>query len=347
MINYFNDGKDNMYPFSLSRESVDMFYGTMTNRMRVAGFCMTKDHNPETMDVEINGAFRGFAALEKIFALQPGQALYDASGRMVASFGEEKERVDTEESLLFEYAFQMMMDNGTFIKEDAAFLGFEENKVTDLGAARIEEHVHFDTSGGPVIIDKGAVINAFSRIEGPAYIGRDVQILSAKVRENCSFFDKVRIGGEVEDSIFYPFSNKCHEGFVGHSIFGSFVNLGALTTTSDLKNTYGGIAIQLNGKLIDTGSNKIGTFCGDHSKTGIGTLINSGTVIGFSANLFGGGFFKKEYTSYYWGRADRGTIYKLEKAMGTAKAVMPRRGLEFTKEDEELFTSIWNEENRG
>ncbi|MCD6579937.1 hypothetical protein J7L48_10730 [bacterium] len=338
MIKYYHEEKDNFYPLSLSREIEDMYYGAFTNRERLNKFVETRKELTD-IDMEINSRFKGFSALKEIFSYGVNVKLVDEKDMFIAKIGSGEKEVTLKKDILFNYVFDMMAKNSEFLKEDISFLTEKELHISN--GVIIEDGVFFDTKTGPVFIGENAHIQANSRIQGPCYIGKNAIILSAKVREGCSIFDFVRIGGEVEESIFYPYSNKYHEGFVGHSIFGSFTNLGALTTTSDLKNNYGEIKMFLNGKFIETGTIKLGTLCGDHSKLGIGTLLNSGTVIGFSSNLYGGGFFKKEYNSFYWGNNVKGQFYQLDKAEETAKVVMKRRNIEFTKEDASTFQKIY------
>ncbi len=330
MITLFEDHRSNFYPFTLSRTIANMYYGLFNNIERVEIF--SAKTKKEDLDIEINSRFMGFGALKYIFDLKKDSKLIDINGDCVARRGAGTRKTKIEKKLLFSFSYDMMAENGVFIRDDIRETKGDEKLIVDKSAV-IEDFVYLDTKNGPIFIDKEAKIHAGSRIEGPCYIGKKTKIFTAKIRKNTSIFTDCRIGGEVEQSIFYPYSNKYHEGFVGHSIFGSFTNLGALTTTSDLKNNYGNIRIFLQGKAVDTDIMKLGTLCGDHTKLGIGTLINSGTVIGFSSNLFGGGFFKKEYPSFYWGRADKGTTYDIEKAIETAKISMKRRGINFSKDE--------------
>ena len=145
--------------------------------------------------------------------------------------------------------------------------------------ARIEPLVLIDTTSGPVMIDRGAVVQAFSRLEGPCYVGADTHILAGRVK-GSSLGPQCRIGGEVEASIVHGHSNKAHEGFLGHSYIGEWVNFGSGTQTSDLRNDYGKVTVTVNGKKIETGLLKVGSFVGDHTKTSISTLFNTGSVAG-------------------------------------------------------------------
>ncbi|MCP4581271.1 MAG: hypothetical protein GY839_06605 [candidate division Zixibacteria bacterium] len=201
--------------------------------------------------------------------------------------------------------------------------------------------VYIESKKGPVIIDENAVIEPRSLIQGPAYIGKDSVIMAGLIREGCSLGPVCKVGGELEESIILGYSNKSHEGFIGHAYLGEWVNLGALTTNSDLKNNYGEISVQLMGKVIKTGLNKVGCFIGDHTKTGIGTTFNTGIVIGFSNNLYGGSLFlEKEIGHLKWGTPGALVDFKLDKAIGLARKAMPRRHRELSQASEELFRHI-------
>lgn len=162
-------------------------------------------------------------------------------------------------------------------------------------SARILPGSVFDTREGPVIIDQDVQVSPFSYIEGPLYAGPGARLDNVRLTGGCVLGPAVRAGGEIENSIFDAFSNKHHEGFVGHSILGRWVNLGALTTTSDLKNNYGSVRLQIDNRganegttLIDTETIKFGSLIGDCVKTAIGTMLNTGTVLDAGSNIFGG-----------------------------------------------------------
>jgi UDP-N-acetylglucosamine diphosphorylase/glucosamine-1-phosphate N-acetyltransferase len=210
--------------------------------------------------------------------------------------------------------------------------------------AEIGAGVVIDNRYGPVIIDKNTVVGPLSFVEGPCYIGPDTRIFRGNIRSGCSFGPCCRVGGEVEESIFQGYTNKYHDGFMGHAYLGSWVNLGAMTTNSDLKNNYKNISVRVNGRDIDTGSMKVGSFIGDHSKTGIGTLINTGVSIGFSCNIFGGTLVtSREILSFSWGDERGYDIYRLDKAMEVARVTMSRRNIEFSPDEERLFSIIFEQ----
>ncbi|HEY6437276.1 MAG TPA: putative sugar nucleotidyl transferase, partial [Ignavibacteriaceae bacterium] len=214
----------------------------------------------------------------------------------------------------------------------------------------IKPGVVLDASTGPVFIEKNVDIFPNAVIQGPFYIGESSKIKScATVYPNVSIGKVCKVGGEVEDTIIHPYSNKQHSGFLGHSYLGSWINIGADTNNSDLQNNYGTIKVQVNGRHIDSGKQFIGLMMGDHSKTAINTMFNTGTVVGFSSNVFGAGFPPKYIPSFGWGGSESMKEYKLFKAIETAKAVFTRRDRNFEKEDEEMFETIFNltEEDRS
>lgn len=207
----------------------------------------------------------------------------------------------------------------------------------------IKPGVVLDGSTGPIFIEKSVTIFPNAVIQGPFYIGESSKIKScATIYPNVSIGNVCKVGGEVEDSIIHPYTNKQHSGFLGHSYLGSWINLGADTNNSDLQNNYGSITVQVNGKRINSGRQFVGLMMGDHSKTAINTMFNTGTVVGFSSNVFGAGFPPKYVPSFGWGGSESMLEYKLAKAVETAKVVFARRDKDFKKEDEEMFEVIFN-----
>jgi len=207
----------------------------------------------------------------------------------------------------------------------------------------IAPSVVIDASGGPVIIEENTRIEPFSYIQGPCYLGPGCRIVGGRIRSGTSLGPTCRVGGEVEESIMLGYCNKYHEGFLGHAYLGEWVNLGALTTNSDLKNNYKEITVEIGGESVSTGSIKIGSYIGDHTKTGIGTMLNTGINIGFSCNLYGAALFpQKSIKSFSWGEPENLRDYQLEKAVETAEISMDRRGIEFSNIHKKLFEDIHN-----
>ena len=204
--------------------------------------------------------------------------------------------------------------------------------------ARVHKQVFLDATQGSIYIDHGAEIRPFTTIIGPSYVGPGTIVERAKISRS-SIGPECRIGGEVEACIFRGFSNKHHDGFIGHSYVGEWVNLGAMTTNSDLKNNYGPVRVSFHDEEYDTGLIKLGCFIGDHTKLGIGTLIPTGAVIGSFVNFAGGGMMPKFVADFRWLTVDSDEKYDLQKAMNTAKTVMKRRRVRMSKQYEQIIRS--------
>jgi len=226
--------------------------------------------------------------------------------------------------------------------ESAVVFGPRERLFVAPGA-EIHPFVCIDTRHGPVTIAEDCEVHPFTRIEGPCYVGRGTILLGAKVREGCSIGPMCRVGGEVEESILHGYSNKYHDGFLGHAYVGEWVNLGALTTNSDLKNDYTTVSVLLNGRPVDTGSTKVGSFIGDHVKTSIGTLLNTGTIVGTMAVLVATGAPLPKYIPpFAWflnGVVTKG--FGLTQLLATARTAMSRRKVPMTAEDETLLRHVF------
>ncbi|HEY2027519.1 MAG TPA: putative sugar nucleotidyl transferase, partial [Gemmatimonadaceae bacterium] len=160
-----------------------------------------------------------------------------------------------------------------------------DHAVSVAPDAIVEPHVVFDATAGPISIGAGSHVHAFTRVTGPCYVGRRVTILGGDVT-GCSIGDVCKVRGELSNTILLGYANKGHDGFVGHSYLGRWVNLGAGTITSNLKNTYGSVALWTPSGIRDTGMQFLGTLFGDHVKTGIGLRLTTGTVLGAGANVY-------------------------------------------------------------
>lgn len=218
-----------------------------------------------------------------------------------------------------------------------------EDKIFIDEGAKVKPGVVLDAESGPIYIGKDAKIFPNAVIEGPAFIGNKSAIkIGAKIYENTSIGEVCKVGGEVEGSIIHSYSNKQHDGFLGHSYLGMWVNLGADTNNSDLKNNYGSVKVIINGEQVDSGSMLVGLTMGDHSKCAINTMFNTGTVVGVSSNIFGAGFPPKYIPSFSWGGAESMTSYDVEKALDVAKCVMARRNIKLTGVEEKVFREIFD-----
>ena len=201
-----------------------------------------------------------------------------------------------------------------------------EYPVCVLGGAVIEPCVVFDATHGPILIDRKATIHAFTRLVGPCYVGAGSTVLGSDIR-GSSIGPVCKVRGEVSTSILVGYANKGHEGFVGHSCIGEWANLGAGTTTSNLKNTYGAVSLQTPSGVRETGMQFLGTLMGDHAKTGIGMRLTTGTIVGAGASIFGSDMPAKLVPPFAWGeRAPYGT-WELGKFLAVAERVMGRRSV--------------------
>jgi len=259
----------------------------------------------------------------------------------------------------WEYLWDIVLANGEQITSDFAAAGKygiegtieqpcairgSKKDIYIAPQAAVHPMVVIDAEKGPVYIDKGAQIQPFSRIEGPCYIGQESILLGAKCRAGNTIGPFCRIGGEVEASVIQGYSNKYHDGFIGHSYIGEWVNLGALTTNSDLKNDYSAVTVIVEGeKPINTGSSKIGSFIGDHTKTSIGTLLNTGSYVGAMAVIMATGKpLPKSIPSFAWfveGVVTKGfgrtSLYQ------TARTAMSRRGREWTQAEQAMWDAVF------
>jgi UDP-N-acetylglucosamine diphosphorylase/glucosamine-1-phosphate N-acetyltransferase len=216
--------------------------------------------------------------------------------------------------------------------------GLEKEEIYIGENVKIAPGVVIDATEGAVIISDNVKIMPNSVIIGPCFIGANSVIkIGAKIYENCAIGNNCKIGGELENSIIQSYSNKQHEGFLGHSFIGEWVNLGADTNNSDLKNTYENITVNLNGKTVKTERMFLGLLCGDHTKSGINTMFTTGTIAGVCGILVREWFLPNFIPSFSWGGGQKSPIYHLEKAIKTVNTVMARRGKELLAEEKVLL----------
>jgi UDP-N-acetylglucosamine diphosphorylase/glucosamine-1-phosphate N-acetyltransferase len=250
----------------------------------------------------------------------------------------------THNETMLRHDFGSMRKNGRAPK--GVYIKGDKKNIYVARSATVHKMVFLDVSDGPIYIDEGAVVGPFSTIVGPTYIGPKTVVEHAKVIRSV-IGPHCRIGGEVEACIFQGYANKHHEGFLGHSFVGEWVNLGALTTNSDLKNNYGPVRLTIGKKEFDTGLMKLGCFIGDHTKLGIGTLIPTGAVIGSFVNFAGGGMIPRFTPSFRWLTPGKEEYYDLGKAISTAKVVMERRDVKMSKQYERMIRTLHGQIRRS
>ncbi len=212
------------------------------------------------------------------------------------------------------------------VPEGSIVLG-DPSDVISLRAT-VEPGVVFDVRQGPVVIEEGAEVRSGTRLEGPTYIGSGTRILGGFIRGSV-FGPECRVRGEVAATVFLGYGNKAHDGFIGHSVVGHWVNLGAGTTTSNLKNTYGSVRLEIAGHRIETGRSNLGTLFGDHAKTAIGTMLPTGAVVGAGANVFGAAQVPKYIRPLAWGC--NGERITEEGFLTVAKRVLARRNVDWSE----------------
>lgn len=247
--------------------------------------------------------------------------------------------------------WDLVTKNADRIREDVACLwkfDSETRGVLRIGdgtislgkGAEIEPGVHVDTRNGPIRLSDGVRVEGPARLTGPLFIGADSRILGGHVGTS-SIGPVCIVRGEVADSVFLGFVNKAHDGYIGHAVLGQWVNLGAFTTNSDLKNNYRPVHVWTPDGDLDTNLLKVGCFVGDHVKTGIGTVINTGTVIGAGSNVFGGLMPPAVVPPFSWGAGPDLRDHNLDKFLATTERAMLRRDQELTAGARRILEEAW------
>lgn len=214
------------------------------------------------------------------------------------------------------------------------------NPIIIESGAIIAPNTHLDSRSGSILISTGAYISPFTHIIGPAFVGARTRLLGGSM--SCfTAGPECKLRGEISNSVILSHTNKSHDGYLGHSYVGRWVNFGALTCNSDLKNNYGEIKILTNGQLVNTGQQKLGIFVGDHVKTGIGSLFPGGCTIGCGTNFFGGGMAPHDIPPFSWGTANDLEPYDLSAFLQMVRKVMTRRDVELTSKAEKLLLEAW------
>ncbi len=265
--------------------------------------------------------------------------------------------VAMDEARLVSFPWQLIECNGDVIRDDfqrmplrgpseeasiypGVHLVGEDNMVIGDGAV-IKPGAVIDASDGPVIIGDRTVVEPGAVVMGPVSIGADCIVRAgARILENTSTGNVCKVGGEIDATIVAGYSNKQHDGFIGHSYLGEWVNIGAASNNSDLKNNYSPVRMWNAGSIRPTGRQFMGVIMGDHTKTGINTLFNTGTVVGFNCNVYSSEMPAKFVPSFSWGHGEHMTEYDLERAMQTAQVVLERRRVRFGDAHRRIFERI-------
>jgi len=293
----------------------------------------------ESRDAELPGADVSLEPLEAVLtALGPKLAVKEAEATMI----DFPWLLIRHNSAMIESDFERLYTPAVNAEMPALSCMLGSEHIYIAPTARIHPMVVLDATEGPIIIEEDVIIFPHTRVEGPGYIGPECRLMGGKIREACSFGPVCRVGGEVECVIMQGYSNKYHDGFLGHTYICEWVNIGGATTNSDLKNDYTTVSVYFKGEVTDTGEQFLGSMIGDHTKTSIGALLNTGTVVGMMSNLvFSGQLMPKDVPSFCWmlnGRPTKGM--GLKAMLRTARAAMGRRKKEMSAAEEKLIRHL-------
>ncbi len=234
------------------------------------------------------------------------------------------------------------MGIGAQVPEEPGVIMLGRERIGLAPGAAVRAGAVLDARSGPIRVGKNAEIGSLATIEGPAYIGpNSVVNPGSRVRGGCVFGPCVKVGGEIENTVIQGFTNKQHDGFLGHSYIGSWVNLGAGTTNSDLKNNYHPVRVPLGERLVASGRLKVGLFMGDHCTTGIGTLFNTGSVVGVGSNVYGGGLMPTRVAPFSWGTGSLMGQHRLPEFLETVRTMMKRRHEDLSPAYERMLREVY------
>lgn len=317
----------------------------------------------------INGAVCPNAGLvETIKKLKPGDAIHKNS-MIIAVRTDDHDLPEviagkamdySDEIVIIDKLWKIFQNNGNQIRADFKLITANRKSVAitdphthayNPSAIFIEEGAVLHTAvlnaeGGPIYLGKNSQVQEGAILRGPFSLGEGAIVnMGGKMRADTTVGPFCKIGGEVSNSVLFGYSNKAHDGFLGNSILGEWCNLGADTNTSNLKNNYDNVKLWSYAKktFVDTGLPNCGLIMGDHSKSGINTMFNTGTVVGVSANVFGAGYPRNFIPSYSWGGAAGFVTYHYEKAMETAERVMKRRNISLSEHDREILKNVFDQ----
>ena len=228
-----------------------------------------------------------------------------------------------------------------FKETEFTFKKYKNNEnILVADSSNIKEGVILDQSNGPIVIGENVTIDIGALLQGPLLINDNSYLApGAKIRSGTMIGENCKVGGEVSNSIFYKNSNKVHDGFLGHSFIGEWVNIGAGTNNSNLKNNYSTIKFNHGTGEYDTGKQFLGSMIGDYSTIGISTMLNSGTYIGIGCNVFGAGFQNKYIPSFSWGKEN--SIYNIEKLIKTINRMQKRRKTSLSTIEADFLKKIY------
>ncbi|MFB9052908.1 GlmU family protein [Formosa undariae] len=374
--------RNSLLPFTYTRPVADIRIGILTIRekweMYLGGTTttITEDYLADKypmveMDenVMINASYLpNYKLVELISYLKPNQAIFEGEDVIAFFTTDTQEDIDFEsyeaieydgDCLKVEHTWDIFSKNGQAIQEDYDLLTegrtsqpipsnvntiAPENIFIEEGAEL--NFVTLNASKGPIYIGKDAVVLEGSLIRGPFALCEGAAVkMGAKIYGPTTIGPFSKVGGEVNNSVLFANSNKGHEGYLGNSVLGEWCNLGADTNNSNLKNNYAEVRLWSyeTENFANTGLQFCGLMMGDHSKCGINTMFNTGTVVGVNANIFGAGYPRNFVPSFSWGGSSGFTTYTTKKAFEVAEMVMKRRDLEFSEIDKAIMEYVFEE----
>jgi len=378
-ILFDGENRDALLPFTYTRPVADLRIGILTIREKwelslgATTTTVTEDYLSDKYpmvemekNVMINASYTPSEVLvNQIKNLKENQAVFDGD-TMVAFFSLEDQEIDIETLEVFqlegillkvETTWDIFSKNGAAIKADFDLITKnrtsapipEKTVAFNSEAIFIEEGAKLplcvlNATDGPIYIGKNAEIMEGSMVRGPFALCEESTLkMGTKIYGSTTVGPHSKVGGEVNNSVFFGYSNKGHDGFLGNSVIGEWCNLGADTNNSNLKNNYAEVRLWSyeTENFAKTGLQFCGLMMGDHSKCGINTMFNTGTVVGVSANIFGSGFPRNFIPSFSWGGAKGFTTYLTSKAFEVAKVVMLRRGIELSEQESAILEHVF------
>ena len=373
--------RNNLLPFTYTRPVADIRFGILTIREKweiVLGTTtttVTEDYLSDKYpmvempnNIMINASFcPNDSLINLINKLEPNQAIFSGENILAFYVMESQEVVNFDdfdiidfalETLYIEHTWDIFSKNEEAIQQDFELLtkGKQSEKISNTvnvinpksvfveKGAQIE-YATLNASSGPIYIGKDAIIMEGSLVRGPlALCEKAVLKMGAKIYGPTTIGPHCKVGGELTNTVLFGYSNKGHDGFLGNSVIGEWCNIGADSNNSNLKNNYAEVKLwnyQME-RFKKTGLQFCGLIMGDHSKCGINTMFNTGTVVGVSANIFGSGFPRNFIPSFSWGGASGFQLYKLPKVFEVASKVFERRKLNFDDVEQSILSEVYD-----
>lgn len=345
-IHYHDTLGENLYPLTILESPLDLLIGTSSLRNKCLAsfgeieFINSMESRPE--DLGVYGLWSISAAdWATLKGLEKDSSLWIAE-TCIAKRGSGETEIQVQDGVLLNHSWDLFLQAGKALYLDFELLTWEQAPLHNSNTVIGDNGVYakgnfkafacvFNTQNGPIYLEDGVEIMEGSTLRGPLFFGKNAQVkMGAKIYGPSYFGEECRIGGEVSNSVFQPFSNKGHDGFLGNSCIGRWCNLGADTNSSNLKNNYSPVSVYsyTSKSMEKTDMQFCGLLMGDHSKTGINTMLNTATTVGCFSNLFGANFPPKHILSFTWGSNE--VVFELNKAFEMAELMMKRRNLDIS-----------------